>query len=154
MTSQIISNVMPKIDQLGCHINRNQPVYVTSQCETMLHCNVVSHWLGADKMMPAFIWILSSRGWINIKMSSYQYRKSHCGDKMILWQSYLHNGISYNDMMTSLYWIRVLIVFSINHYLAHYSLVMPYGDIDKDKRWIRQWLGAISQYWLITKGIL
>ena len=73
---------------------------------------------------------------------------------MILWLSYLHNGISYNDKMTSLYWIRVLIVFSIIHYLAHYSLVMPYGDIDKDKRWIRQWLGAISQYWLITKGVL
>ena len=27
-------------------------------------------------------------------MSSYQYRKSHCGDKTILWLSYLHNGIS------------------------------------------------------------
>ena len=28
-------------------------------------------------------------------MSSYQYRRSHCGDKTILWLSYLHNGISY-----------------------------------------------------------
>ena len=32
--------------------------------------------------------------WFNIKMSSYQYRKSHCGDKTILRPSYLHNGIS------------------------------------------------------------
>ena len=47
-------------------------------------------------------------GWINIKMSSYQYRKSHCGDKTILWSSYLHNGISYADKLTSLYWIRAL----------------------------------------------
>ena len=39
----------------------------------------------------------------NIKMTSYQYRKSHCGDKMILWPSYLHNGISYTGKMTSLY---------------------------------------------------
>ena len=39
-------------------------------------------------------------------MSSYQYRKSHCGDKTILWPSYLHNGISYTGKMTSLYWIR------------------------------------------------
>ena len=31
----------------------------------------------------------------NIKMSSYQYRKSHCGDKMAVRSSYLHNGISY-----------------------------------------------------------
>ena len=45
-------------------------------------------------------------GRINIKMSSYQYRKSHCGDKTILRPSYLHNGISYTGKMTSLYWIR------------------------------------------------
>ena len=42
-------------------------------------------------------------------MSSYQYRKSHCGDKTILWPSYLHNGISYTSKMTSLYWIRALV---------------------------------------------
>ena len=45
--------------------------------------------------------------WFNIKMTSYQYRKSHCGDKTILRPSYLHNGISYTDKMTSLYRIRV-----------------------------------------------
>ena len=45
-------------------------------------------------------------GWFNIKMSSHQYRKSHCGDKTILRPSYLHNGISYSGKMTSLYWIR------------------------------------------------
>ena len=38
-------------------------------------------------------------------MSSYQYRKSHCGDKTILRLSYLHNGISYTGKTTSLYWI-------------------------------------------------
>ena len=42
----------------------------------------------------------------NVKMTSYQYRKSHCGDKTILRPSYLHNGISYTDKMSSLYWIR------------------------------------------------
>ena len=45
-------------------------------------------------------------GWFNKKMLSYQYRKSHCGDKTILRPSYLHNGISYTGKMTSLYWIR------------------------------------------------
>ena len=44
--------------------------------------------------------------WFNKKMSSYQYRKSHCGDKTILRPSYLHNGISYTGMTTSLYQIR------------------------------------------------
>ena len=45
----------------------------------------------------------------NMKMASYQYRKSHCGDKTILQLSYLHNGISYTGKMTSLYWIRALV---------------------------------------------
>ena len=39
-------------------------------------------------------------------MSSYQYRKSHYGDKTILRPSYLHNGISYTGKTISLYWIR------------------------------------------------
>ena len=47
----------------------------------------------------------TSGPWFNIKMSSYQYRKSHCGDKTILRPSYLHNGISYTGKMISLYWI-------------------------------------------------
>ena len=33
------------------------------------------------------------RDLIHIKIPSYQYRKFHCGDKTILWLSYLHNGI-------------------------------------------------------------
>ena len=54
-------------------------------------------------------WAISDLGpWFNIKMSSYQYRKSHCGDKMVVRSSYLHNGISYTGKMTSLYWIRAL----------------------------------------------
>ena len=43
--------------------------------------------------------------WFNIKMSSYQYRKSHCGDKTVVRSSYLHNVISYTGKMSSLYWI-------------------------------------------------
>ena len=49
--------------------------------------------------------------WFNIKMTSYHYRKSHCGDKTILRPSYLHNGISYTSKMASLYWIRALVYF-------------------------------------------
>ena len=45
-------------------------------------------------------------GWqFNIKITSYQYRKSHCGDKTISRPSYLHNGISYTGKTISLYWI-------------------------------------------------
>ena len=42
--------------------------------------------------------------WFNTKMSSYQYRKSLCGDKTVVRSSYLHNGISYSSKMTFLYW--------------------------------------------------
>ena len=37
--------------------------------------------------------------WFNVKMPSYQYKKSHCGDKTVVRSSYLHNGISYTGKM-------------------------------------------------------
>ena len=55
-------------------------------------------------------WCKEPGPWFNIKMPSYQYRKSHCGDKTILWPSYLHNGISYTGKTTSLYWIRAQVI--------------------------------------------
>ena len=51
-------------------------------------------------------WTWYAGAWFIIKMLSYQYRKSHCGDETIVISSYLHNGISYTGKMTSLYWIR------------------------------------------------
>ena len=48
--------------------------------------------------------------WFNIKMSSHQYRKSHCGDKTVVRSSYLHNEISYAGKIASLYWIRALVL--------------------------------------------
>ena len=50
----------------------------------------------------------------NIKMSSYQYRKSHCGDKTVVRSSYLHSGISYTGKMTSLYWSSPLVLSDIS----------------------------------------
>ena len=61
----------------------------------------------------------------NIKMSSYQYNKYHCGDKTIIRSSYLHNGVSYTGKITSLYWIKALCLslpLSIClHLSGHYS---------------------------------
>ena len=51
--------------------------------------------------------------WFNIKKSSYQYRKSHCGDKTVVRSSYLHNGISYTGKMSSLYWIGAQVCIAI-----------------------------------------
>ena len=61
------------------------------------------HWLSMDSHHQ---WIPSTGPRFNIKMSSYRYRKSHCGDKTVVRSSYLHHGISYTGKMTSLYWIR------------------------------------------------
>ena len=47
-------------------------------------------------------------------MSSYQYRKSHRGDKMVVRSSYLHSGISYTGKMVSLYWIGALVDMFLN----------------------------------------
>ena len=44
--------------------------------------------------------------WISAKMPPCQDRKSNYGDKTILQQSYLHNGIFYTVKKTSSYWIR------------------------------------------------
>ena len=69
--------------------------------------------------------------WFNIKMLSYQYRKSHCGDKTVVRSSYLHNGISYTGKMSSLYWIGALVAFLIT--FINYDLypAWPSAVIDK-----------------------
>ena len=75
-------------------------------------------------------------GWFNIKTTSYQYRKSHSGDKTILRPSYLHNGISYTGKMASWYWIRaqlsipwksnytILLALCVGDLLVHYNDVI------------------------------
>ena len=61
-------------------------------------------WNFRHYVWPRFWWFPPGP-WFNIKMSSYQYRKSHCGDKTVVRSSYLHNGISYTDKIVSFYWI-------------------------------------------------
>ena len=74
-----------------------------------IYCSVDYYWLYALKTRPkpTSFWTPSGL-WFNITISSYQYRKSHCGEKTVVRSSYLHNGISYTGKMSSLYWIRAL----------------------------------------------
>ena len=44
-------------------------------------------------------------------MSSFQYRKSHSGDKRVIRSSYLHNGIYFTSQVASFYWINPLVYF-------------------------------------------
>ena len=78
--------------------------------------------------------------WFNIKMSSYQYRKSHCGDKTILRPSYLHNGISYTGKIISLYWIRAQIG---NHNRPSPSSIISIRRIGSTSQHVyrAQWVG-------------
>ena len=55
-------------------------------------------WVNFHKLRPGPLF--------NIIKTSYQYRKSHCGDKTIIRPSYLNNGIFYTGKKTSLFWIR------------------------------------------------
>ena len=83
--------------------------------------------------------------WFNIKMTSYQYRKSHCGDKTILWPSYLHNGISYTGKMSSLYWIGALEHHSIK---CVNILIFLSGKLSWNCRlWYKQYLGVWTDKW-------
>ena len=63
----------------------------------------------------------------NIKMSSYQYRKSHCWGKTVVISSYLHNGISYTGKTTNLYWIRAQYLWIGSYCLSFgYTFVIDY----------------------------
>ena len=64
--------------------------------------------------------------WFNIKTTSYQYRKSHCGDKTVVRSSYLHNGISYTGKISSLYWISPQVMWSSGGF---------YGVVLLNKQW-------------------
>ena len=55
----------------------------------------------------------------NKKMSSYQYMKSHCGDKTILRPSYLHHGISHTG---KIYWIGAQMSLTLVNLLRHTSV--------------------------------
>ena len=53
---------------------RDYFVNAPNQWEVMLHCNIVSHWLGAIAK------------W-SLKIVSYRDRNSHCGVETVWWQS-------------------------------------------------------------------
>ena len=82
-------------------------LYCTEENVLPTHCIGEMGLLTKGIQKQKMTWETSPSGpWFNIKMTSYQYRKSHCGDKTILRPSYLHNGISYAGKITYLYWIR------------------------------------------------
>ena len=74
---------------------------------TQKHCEVHIYYFVVSTVPDYGLEYKGPGSHFNIKMTSAQYRKSHCGDETILRPSFLHNGISYTGKTTSLYWIRL-----------------------------------------------
>ena len=88
-------------------------------------------------------------------MTSYQYRKSHCGDKTIWRPSYLHNGISYTGKMISLYWIRAQeteILIKLANALCRSLDNTGSGFIKIWSNWLQPYSTAAHQYHIIKAG--
>ena len=110
--------------------------------------NVINAQINGDSILCVMAytfrapWITSGPRF-NIKMTSYHYSKSHCGDKMILRPSYLHNGISFTDKMTSLYLIGEKVACGIQIYFRVFlihcwpSSMTSYGAIKSRSRWVK-----------------
>ena len=77
--------------------------------------------------------------WFKLKMTSYQYRKSHCGDKTILRPSYLHNGISDTVKITSIYWIGDQVLYT--------STTSPISMFINDQ--MIDWISLFCHYWQV-----
>ena len=58
-----------------------------------------------------------------VKMSSCQFRKFHCWNKIVVRSLHLHSGISHTSKMTLLYWIKVWILkktMNVDHIAIEY----------------------------------
>ena len=98
--SWIIVNLTLR-NKLQWNLNQNSNIFIEENRFENVICKIVSVSSqpqcvnGLDMALDSHPW-----GWFNKKIPTYQYRKSHCGDKTFLWTSYLHNGISYTGKMT------------------------------------------------------
>ena len=63
-------------------------------------------WYPTKRALPAYAWQIGPfwQDSLDLKLPSYQYWKSCCGDKTAVRSSYLHTGISYTGKTVSLCW--------------------------------------------------
>ena len=73
---------------------------------TALHCIYDDELIGSIRKLLVEGYLIHQQT-SGLKMSSYEYRNSHCGDKMVFWRSSLHNNITGES--ASLYWVQSLI---------------------------------------------
>ena len=124
----------------SCQASRICTTQSGRQCQIVLHDDVVT-W----KMSPLPATVKEAGPRFHIKMSSYQYRKSHCGDKTVVRSSDLHNGISYTGKMTSLYGIGAQLshIILIGQLLQVYIIIvnLPWKSV-----WHRFWLWNLTVF--------
>ena len=142
MPLQSIIKICLKIAYLKFHSNfpgANELIEEPPETVHITHRDCILPWHPSERATgPRF----------NIKMPSYQYRKSHCGDKTVVRSSYLHNGISYSGKKSSLYWTRPQV--SIGSFRAlRRKLTLLLWDkavnlFPASQHWIRKWLVACS----------
>ena len=75
---------------------------------------------------------LISGPWFNVNISHYQYRKSHCVDKMFIRSFYLHNQISQTAMLSSYWFSPCFLQTTVWLYLLNYWLNWNARSIDQD----------------------
>ena len=85
-------------------------------------------------------------------MTSYQYRKSHCGDKTILRPSYLHNGISYTGKTTFLCWIWALVYSLYSHFRGRGSAGTTFAGPSRLCSWWHHDMETLSTSLAICAG--
>ena len=109
----------------GCLVPSNHPFVVLIQgwfSSVYIDCIGAVLFLILISNIRSLLWIftrIEPGPWFNIKMSSYQFKNSHCGDKTILYLSYLRYGISYTGKTPSFYgispqWPLLLTGFNFN----------------------------------------
>ena len=99
--------------KLQWNFNRNSYISTHENAFGNVAWKMASIFLSASTYLIFRTRFLQPGPWFNINMSSYQYRKTHCGDKTILRSSYFHNGISYTGKISSLHWIRAHTFYTI-----------------------------------------
>ena len=93
-------------------------------------CGSIVNYITVYSTIDQMKQLLFAGPWFNIKMSSYLYTNTHCGDEAVVGYCYLHNGISYTGMIASLYWTNPLnVLISQCHCWWDYLLKYPLNDI-------------------------
>ena len=115
-----------------------------SQCRPNLFYHMLS--LGLNEVIS-----LITRHLFQYKDVTYQYRKSHHGDKTVTMSSYLHNGNSYTGKTASLYWIRPQVAYK--YIWQHFSLPKS-CPISGEGTWILICLLIYSQIAAVTCNML